>query len=180
MRKASKSIVVREPYFRYGEPARLSFDENVRKLNLDYIITACISTNDPFQNEQCPCVVKCRFPDSHVRDALVRVWLRPMSSEPDKVDNSYVEELIDPKFSHIYLLDRYVKGHFIANRLLGEVKSLENNELSCVICEQNTRTHALVPCGHYCFCVECIRRFDKLTCPLCGQLIDNAIHIFQT
>lgn len=53
---------------------------------------------------------------------------------------------------------------------------------TCVICLENPRSHAFVPCGHLCSCETCasesMRRGEN-QCPLCRQRSEKAIRIFS-
>jgi len=52
-----------------------------------------------------------------------------------------------------------------------------NNE--CVVCLQNTKTHAFVPCGHLCVCEACVpATMSKRKCPICRQGATQAIKVF--
>jgi hypothetical protein len=50
---------------------------------------------------------------------------------------------------------------------------LDDDSNMCVVCLQEERTHAFVPCGHLCVCVECSvlshRQAGGLKCPLCRK-----------
>ena len=38
---------------------------------------------------------------------------------------------------------------------------------NCIICLNNTRTHAIKPCFHFVLCYRCIKKIDK--CPICRR-----------
>ena len=57
----------------------------------------------------------------------------------------------------------------------------------CVICTEQTRTHALVPCGHMCVCAGCSKvlleskeaKDDKtLLCPICRAEVSTIIRVY--
>jgi hypothetical protein len=58
-----------------------------------------------------------------------------------------------------------------------EVAELENQE--CMICHENKKNIALVPCGHMQFCSACVRKLrqDDDVCPVCHGEFDDAIHV---
>lgn len=45
----------------------------------------------------------------------------------------------------------------------------------CIVCQDNERIAALVPCGHNLFCVGCARAQQK--CPICHQHVETFIRI---
>ena len=42
---------------------------------------------------------------------------------------------------------------------------------SCIICQCDRVTVALLPCRHTCVCRDCLRRLDK--CPMCRGIIES-------
>eukprot|EP00536_Pseudo-nitzschia_multiseries_P018759 jgi/Psemu1/57215/gm1.57215_g len=54
----------------------------------------------------------------------------------------------------------------------------------CVVCLEQSATHAMVPCGHLCLCAECtVRSFSKAicgtpSCPVCRQPLSMVLRIF--
>jgi DNA repair exonuclease SbcCD ATPase subunit len=52
----------------------------------------------------------------------------------------------------------------------------------CVVCQENPKTHALVPCGHQCLCAKCAKKVVMGTqghCPLCRRRCASFIRIFK-
>ncbi|CAI6360400.1 unnamed protein product [Macrosiphum euphorbiae] len=49
----------------------------------------------------------------------------------------------------------------------------------CVVCRDNTRTHALVPCGHKVLCEECVNQLLYKRCPLCNTVFRFSIRIWE-
>lgn len=47
----------------------------------------------------------------------------------------------------------------------------------CVACLLERATHALIPCGHHCVCVECKDRIAE-RCPLCRQEVTDSLLIY--
>ena len=45
------------------------------------------------------------------------------------------------------------------------------NISSCIICQCDRVTVALLPCRHTCVCRDCLRRLDK--CPMCRGIIES-------
>jgi len=54
----------------------------------------------------------------------------------------------------------------------------ESND--CVICCDETSTHAMVPCGHHCVCQACATGFAGGICPICRGEVQGVIHIFRS
>ena len=54
-------------------------------------------------------------------------------------------------------------------------------ENPCVICLAETRTHAVIPCGHRCLCTQCALTIGSgsTTCPLCQSRFDLIVQIFD-
>jgi hypothetical protein len=48
-----------------------------------------------------------------------------------------------------------------------------NEETICIVCRDNTRTHALVPCGHKVLCEDCVNLLIDKRCPLCRVQLIN-------
>jgi len=49
----------------------------------------------------------------------------------------------------------------------------------CIVCLQNPKTHAFVPCGHLCVCQGCVHpTMLKRKCPICRQRATQAIKVF--
>lgn len=59
----------------------------------------------------------------------------------------------------------------------------QTEEVDCVICMDNPRTHAFVPCGHLCLCETCVgtvcqEHAPPLQCPLCKAGSTQLIQIY--
>ena len=54
-----------------------------------------------------------------------------------------------------------------------------NDDTVCVVCRDNTRTHALVPCGHKVLCEECVNQLLDKRCPLSNTeyTLEESIHL---
>lgn len=48
----------------------------------------------------------------------------------------------------------------------------EELTVSCCICYENTKDYAVTSCNHN-FCNDCMRTYDKQTCPMCRQKITS-------
>uniref|UniRef100_A0A0N4ZFQ9 RING-type domain-containing protein n=1 Tax=Parastrongyloides trichosuri TaxID=131310 RepID=A0A0N4ZFQ9_PARTI len=57
---------------------------------------------------------------------------------------------------------------------------LQNINDKCVICFGNKKEHACYPCGHACFCSQCVGLFKGFgnICPICGIEIRDIIKIY--
>lgn len=57
---------------------------------------------------------------------------------------------------------------------------LSNNEEElCKVCRDNERTHALIPCGHYVLCADCVSRLENECCPICNCEFTSTMRIWQ-
>ena len=48
---------------------------------------------------------------------------------------------------------------------------------SCVVCLDEAKSHALVPCGHRCVCGPCGERLGQ--CPVCRQAVTMAMRVWM-
>lgn len=56
------------------------------------------------------------------------------------------------------------------------LENLADDQL-CIICIERERKYALVPCGHYAFCLECITEINQ--CSVCSSTIQGKLEIFK-
>uniref|UniRef100_A0A182Y3B9 RING-type domain-containing protein n=1 Tax=Anopheles stephensi TaxID=30069 RepID=A0A182Y3B9_ANOST len=51
---------------------------------------------------------------------------------------------------------------------------------NCIICEDNERTVAFIPCGHLCVCKACARElcYYNPLCPLCRKFIERKLEVY--
>ena len=82
-------------------------------------------------------------------------------------------------------LSRY-ESHKSACRKLRTLGSVSNRSppleiIPCAICLAETRTHAVIPCGHKCLCSHCatVLQGGPLRCPLCQSRFDSIVQIFD-
>lgn len=52
----------------------------------------------------------------------------------------------------------------------------EDSDALCAVCLDAQKTHALIPCGHYCLCVTCAGAIDK--CPVCRAPHTGSLRIY--
>lgn len=55
-------------------------------------------------------------------------------------------------------------------------------ERLCVVCQDTTKTHAFLPCGHFCICEPCAAQINARTprvCPLCRRSVRGTIRIWE-
>lgn len=54
------------------------------------------------------------------------------------------------------------------------------NSTYCVVCQENQKTHIVIPCGHFCLCQICSSVLDKNNsrCPLCQQTPTNYQRVY--
>jgi hypothetical protein len=49
-----------------------------------------------------------------------------------------------------------------------------------VVCMDNEKTHALIPCGHKCLCENCcITMMLDNICPICHNCIEGHVRVFM-
>ncbi len=53
-----------------------------------------------------------------------------------------------------------------------------NDESLCIICKQNKKIYAVVPCGHLIFCESCREKYKSDECPICRSSIEKTLKIF--
>ncbi|KAL0489590.1 baculoviral IAP repeat-containing protein [Acrasis kona] len=63
-------------------------------------------------------------------------------------------------------------------------KQPESNDVSedveCVVCMENNKSHLCVPCGHYALCKECAPIIiSSKMCPICRSEVTNCIQVFH-
>lgn len=54
------------------------------------------------------------------------------------------------------------------------------NSAFCVICQDNLKTHVIVPCGHFCLCENCSTKLDPnhSNCPMCRRFPISFLKVF--
>lgn len=51
---------------------------------------------------------------------------------------------------------------------------------TCVICFHQSSNHVLIPCGHICYCTDCLPKTDQIgSCPLCRVEIQSICRVFM-
>lgn len=55
-------------------------------------------------------------------------------------------------------------------------KSTHDDSQLCIVCFENPKECAIVPCGHFCVCKVCADRLDY--CPICRQTKQNVLKIY--
>jgi hypothetical protein len=61
---------------------------------------------------------------------------------------------------------------------LSEAQNSES--IKCIVCWDEERTHACVPCGHYVLCRDCACDLLHKQCPICRKNVDQIIKIFNS
>ena len=59
----------------------------------------------------------------------------------------------------------------------------KSKDITCVVCQDNLKSILLLPCKHLCICPDCVAiilglRFDKRSCPLCRERIENIMDVY--
>ena len=59
-------------------------------------------------------------------------------------------------------------------------RQADADDSNCVVCFENERTHAFVPCGHKCICESCCGRLGNKTavCPMCREPYTAVMKVF--
>lgn len=70
-------------------------------------------------------------------------------------------------------LEQLVQEHFE-----GEDQPTEDQAQACVVCLDNRKCVAMMPCGHVCLCIECANEYRSKNCPLCRQTVKKLNRIF--
>jgi hypothetical protein len=65
-----------------------------------------------------------------------------------------------------------------------EPEEQDESASECVVCLDNTKTHAFVPCGHRCACNACaeaifVLESENRNCPVCRQPATGIMRVFQ-
>lgn len=63
-------------------------------------------------------------------------------------------------------------------KLEGQDQQTEDESQACVICMDNRKCCAMIPCGHVCLCIECANEFRSKSCPICRMTVDKINRIF--
>ena len=53
-----------------------------------------------------------------------------------------------------------------------------DSENCCIICMDLQKDHALIPCGHVCFCTVCYK-LNFISCPICNVKIHSILKIYM-
>lgn len=59
-------------------------------------------------------------------------------------------------------------------------KIYENDDIECIVCMDNPHDVIIVPCGHYCMCLNCaskIKSSSGSSCPMCRGNIESIVTI---
>jgi len=51
--------------------------------------------------------------------------------------------------------------------------------MECIICLDESRKYALLPCGHFCLCENCVARVPNNKCPVCRNEIQDILRIYN-
>jgi len=70
------------------------------------------------------------------------------------------------------------EAELVRKKINSLVETNKGDDNLCVVCIDRPKTIAAVPCGHLCFCEECLERYNKIICPLCRKDIDKFVKIF--
>lgn len=60
-----------------------------------------------------------------------------------------------------------------------DTKAADGSLKECVVCSENEKRVAMVPCGHVCVCIGCAKQLPKpYMCPLCRAAVASALVVF--
>ena len=59
---------------------------------------------------------------------------------------------------------------------IDQVAEQDPDRESCVVCLDEDKSHALVPCGHRCVCGPCGERLAQ--CPVCRQAVTTMMRVW--
>ena len=78
------------------------------------------------------------------------------------------------QLGHVPEDDRYLD--------LKEQLEREQDQNLCVVCQTERKNIVLIPCRHMCMCKNCcvqlLERYERKSCPLCGQIITSTMEIY--
>ena len=58
------------------------------------------------------------------------------------------------------------------------IKEVTDDDL-CIICFQGNRDIAFLPCGHFCICLTCSKKYKDKKCLVCRKIYKNKQRIFR-
>ncbi len=92
----------------------------------------------------------------------------------DKILDTTIAYTNDDDKDHIIrekIITRFLD--MIESKIIQEEKN-SNLEHSCVVCWNRKSSFIFIPCGHYCFCSECVHTLQRIgrhvRCPVCRTI----------
>uniref|UniRef100_A0A7S3D9H4 RING-type domain-containing protein n=2 Tax=Palpitomonas bilix TaxID=652834 RepID=A0A7S3D9H4_9EUKA len=93
--------------------------------------------------------------------------------------SAFVLPDLDKQQSAIELQELEKKGYEMVKKIrqarerqVRREREAAETEKQCKICYANDASHALLPCGHFCVCEECLPHLRQ--CPICnGDFVDS-------
>ena len=55
----------------------------------------------------------------------------------------------------------------------------DSDREACVVCLDEAKSHALVPCGHKCVCGPCGERLAQGHCPVCRTAVTMSMRVWE-
>ena len=82
-------------------------------------------------------------------------------------------------------LTNIVSSTATTTTISSNVSSSPATAANCVICQVAASSQAIIPCGHYCLCDDCVTiltivPFESKKCPLCRKRIQSCLKIYQS
>jgi Zinc finger, C3HC4 type (RING finger) len=138
--------------------------------------TTQIALNDPSEYDGGRL---CYFVNEHLH-----ILERPIGSlvqHPPKVLHA-VTNLRSGVRKSLFLVDLYngmgdVDVYTVTQQDVEEFQNTSPVPSECVICSDETATHAIVPCGHVPFCRQCVDLRRLKTCPICRAPIRETMRL---
>ena len=90
-----------------------------------------------------------------------------------------VEEEEDPNYDIAWLWMEDQDGEEVPQPPTQD--GMENDDTGdCKICMDNPANGVLVPCGHMAFCIGCIEKLTRRTCPICNQPFVSFVKVYRS
>ena len=123
--------------------------------------------------------------DPAIHDLMNGYRIEPVTyTRVRRFDGKYQDCKVVKEDDSIILLPgdgtRYSVTRVTSNNRINDEKS-EDNTTACVICQEYTKNHASIPCGHLVSCTRCTKKMEdqEERCPLCRVPYTQLLRIFQ-
>jgi len=138
--------------------------------------------------EEAEKVMQMQSKDTEIALSIMEKKCENLEKERDNVQR-IVEETLDgvnlPNKSLDDLeviearLRKALRGVILQKEIIIRNKlSSEEEKMTCVICQMETKTVLLMPCRHMCVCKGCSLRHEMDRCPMCRQPVEDKIDVY--